>query len=64
MPGDVPETSCVGCVDVSVGSCYIFNDLSNKVCVWYETGLNIHVFDITTGKKWIKNFDKRYIMQI
>ena len=38
-------------LDKYIGSCKTFNDLSNKVCVQNAIeDLNIHVFDIITGK--------------
>ena len=42
------------------GSCNTLNELSNRVCVSNKTVSNIHVFNKITGKKWIKNFNKRY----
>ena len=38
-------------LDRCVGSCITLNDLSNKVCVPNKTeDLNIHVFNMITGK--------------
>ena len=38
-------------LDKCVGSCNTLNDLSNKVCVANKReDLNIHVFDMITGK--------------
>ena len=38
-------------LDKCVGSCNTLNDLSNKVCVANKTeDLNMHVFDMITGK--------------
>ena len=35
------------------------NDFSNKVCIWNKTdALNIHVFNIITGKNESKNLTK------
>ena len=37
--------------EIDVGSCSTLDDLSNKVCVPNKTeDLNIHVFDMITGK--------------
>ena len=36
-------------LDICIGSCNIFNDLPNRVCVLSETeDLNMHVFNIIT----------------
>ena len=44
-------------LDRCVGSCNTLNNLSNKVCLPNKTeDLNIYVFDMITGKKWINNF--------
>ena len=51
--------------DKCIGSCNTLHDLFNKGYVPNKTeNLNILVFDIATGKKWIKNFNKRYIKRI
>ena len=43
-------------LDRCVGSCNTLNDFSNKVCASNKTeNLNLHVFNIITGKKIIKN---------
>ena len=46
-------------LDKCVGSCNTLNDLSNKVCVPNKTeDLNIHVFNMITGKNESKLLTK------
>ena len=46
-------------LDKCVGSCNTLNDLSNKVCVTNKTeDLNIHVFNMITGKNESKILTK------
>ena len=49
-------------LDRFVRPCNTANDLPNTGCVRKKAeDLNIHVFD---GNKWIKSFDKKYIIQL
>ena len=41
--------------------CNTLNEFSNKVCVQNKTDLNIHAFNMITGKM-NKKINKRYIM--
>ena len=51
-------------LDKCVGSCDTLNDLSTRICVPNKTRFKYTCFYHDYRKKWIKNFNKRYIMQM